>query len=200
MRVPTQWLRWASAAALVLGGSLSAAGAGNQVLDAELRQPNVRQPAFQVIIKEFEDANPGVTIKVEHRAHGRAQVRPSRRLRLGSGPRHLLHVGRPRPRRRVRQVGPRAADGQVLRRVQVGRSFPPRRAQLLESNTRAAGSASPTPSRARRSTTTRRSSRRPASPASRRPMTNWSPTPTSSRRPAFRRSPSAEPSTGTSCA
>jgi len=67
MRVPTQWLRWASAAALVVSGSLAAHGQEIRFWTLNFANDSANR-AFQSILKQFEDANPGVTIKMEQRA------------------------------------------------------------------------------------------------------------------------------------
>ena len=140
--------------------------ARDQILDAEFRQRQRSRRPTRTIIKDFEAANPGVTIKLENR--GTDEHKSALRVAAGSdqAPGHLLHVGGPRLGRRVRQVRPRAADGQILRRIQVGRRIHSARAGRSPNNIRAGDSASPPPSAARRSITTRRCSRRPASPAS----------------------------------
>ena len=66
MRI-TQWLRWASAAALVLGSVLSAEAQEIKFWTLTFDNPDVTK-AFNTIIKDFEAANPGVTIKLENRA------------------------------------------------------------------------------------------------------------------------------------
>ena len=67
MRVPTQWLRLASAAALALGGAVSAQAQEIKFWTLTFDNPNVTK-AFDTIIKDFEAANPGVTVKLENRA------------------------------------------------------------------------------------------------------------------------------------
>ena len=67
MRVPTQWLRFASAAALVVGGALSAEAQEIKFWTLTFDNPNVTK-SFDKIIKDFEAANPGVTVKLENRA------------------------------------------------------------------------------------------------------------------------------------
>ena len=66
MRVPTQWLRFASAAALVLGGAMAAQAQEIKLWTLNFANDFANQ-AFQSIIKQFQDANPGVTVKVENR-------------------------------------------------------------------------------------------------------------------------------------
>lgn len=66
MRVPTLWLRWTSAAALVLGCALSAQAQEIKFWTLNFAN-NSANRAFQSIVKQFQDANPGVTIKVEQR-------------------------------------------------------------------------------------------------------------------------------------
>lgn len=67
MRVPTQWLRWAAAAALVAGSSFCAEAQEIKFWTLTFDNPNVTK-AFDTIIKDFEAANPGVTVKLENRA------------------------------------------------------------------------------------------------------------------------------------
>lgn len=67
MGIPTRWLRWASAAALILGSVLSAEAQEIKFWTLTFDNPNVTK-AFNTIIKDFEAANPGVTIKLENRA------------------------------------------------------------------------------------------------------------------------------------
>lgn len=67
MHVPKQWLRWASAAALFLGGSLVAEAQEIKFWTLTFDNPAVTK-AFGTIIKDFEAANPGVTVKLENRA------------------------------------------------------------------------------------------------------------------------------------
>ena len=67
MRVPTRWLRWAAAAALVAGGSFGAEAQEIKFWTLTFDNPNVTK-AFDTIIKDFEAANPGVTVKLENRA------------------------------------------------------------------------------------------------------------------------------------
>jgi raffinose/stachyose/melibiose transport system substrate-binding protein len=62
----TKWLRWASAAALVLGGALSAEAQEIKFWTLNFANDSANR-AFQSIVKQFEEANPGVTIKVEQR-------------------------------------------------------------------------------------------------------------------------------------
>ena len=66
MRFPTEWLRFASAAALVLGGVMSAQAQEIKLWTLNFANDSANQ-AFQSIIKQFQDANPGVTVKVENR-------------------------------------------------------------------------------------------------------------------------------------
>ena len=66
MRFPTQWLRFASAAALVLGGAMAAQAQEIKLWTLNFANDSANQ-AFQSIIKQFQDANPGVTVKVENR-------------------------------------------------------------------------------------------------------------------------------------
>ncbi len=67
MRIPTQWLRWAAAAALVAGSSFGAESQEIKFWTLTFDNPNVTK-AFDTIIKDFEAANPGVTVKLENRA------------------------------------------------------------------------------------------------------------------------------------
>lgn len=67
MHVPKQRLRWASAAALFLGGSLVAEAQEIKFWTLTFDNPAVTK-AFGTIIKDFEAANPGVTVKLENRA------------------------------------------------------------------------------------------------------------------------------------
>ena len=67
MRIPNSWLGIASAAALVLGGTLSAEAQEIKFWTLSFDNPNVGK-AFETIIKDFEAANPGVTVKLEPRA------------------------------------------------------------------------------------------------------------------------------------
>jgi len=62
-----RWLRWASAAALVLGSVFSADAQEIKFWTLTFDNPTVTK-AFNTIIKDFEAANPGVTIKLENRA------------------------------------------------------------------------------------------------------------------------------------
>lgn len=65
MCIPTPWLRWGSAAALFIGASMAQA---QEIKFWTLNFANdSANRAFQSIVKQFEDANPGVTIKVEQR-------------------------------------------------------------------------------------------------------------------------------------
>ncbi len=66
MRAPRQWLRFCSAAALVLGGALSAQAQEIKFWTLNFANDSANR-AFQSIVKQFEDANPGVTVKVEQR-------------------------------------------------------------------------------------------------------------------------------------
>ena len=84
MRIPNSWLGIASAAALVLGGALSAEAQEIKFWTLSFDNPNVGK-AFEKIIKDFEAANPGVTVKLEPRVDRRAQVGSSRRERFRSG-------------------------------------------------------------------------------------------------------------------
>ena len=61
--------------------------------------------AWNQVEADFEAANPGIDVVLETRGDGRAQGRPARRGRHVRGAGHLLHVGRPRSGRRVRQPG-----------------------------------------------------------------------------------------------
>jgi raffinose/stachyose/melibiose transport system substrate-binding protein len=67
MHVPTRWLRWAPAAAIVLGSALSAQAQEIKFWTLSFDNPNVSK-AFDKIVKDFEAANPGVTVKIENRA------------------------------------------------------------------------------------------------------------------------------------
>jgi raffinose/stachyose/melibiose transport system substrate-binding protein len=67
MRVATRWLRWASAATLLIGGALAANAQEIKFWTLTFDNPNVTK-AFGTIIKDFEAANPGATIKLENRA------------------------------------------------------------------------------------------------------------------------------------
>jgi raffinose/stachyose/melibiose transport system substrate-binding protein len=66
MRVSTRWVRFASAAALILGGALSAGAQEIKFWTLNFANDSANR-AFQSIVKQFEDANPGVTIKLEQR-------------------------------------------------------------------------------------------------------------------------------------
>lgn len=66
MRISTGWLRIASVAALILGGSLSAGAQEIKFWTLSFDNPNVSK-AFDKIVKDFEAANPGVTVKIENR-------------------------------------------------------------------------------------------------------------------------------------
>jgi raffinose/stachyose/melibiose transport system substrate-binding protein len=66
MRISTGWLRIASVAALILGGSLSARAQEIKFWTLSFDNPNVSK-AFDKIVKDFEAANPGVTVKIENR-------------------------------------------------------------------------------------------------------------------------------------
>jgi raffinose/stachyose/melibiose transport system substrate-binding protein len=66
MRIHTRWLRFASAAALLIGGSLSAQAQEIKFWTLNFANDSSNR-AFQEIIKQFEDANPGVTVKIEPR-------------------------------------------------------------------------------------------------------------------------------------
>ncbi len=67
MRVPTQWLRWAAAGAIVAGSSFGAEAQEIKFWTLTFDNPSVTK-AFDTIIKDFEAANPGVTVKLENRA------------------------------------------------------------------------------------------------------------------------------------
>ena len=67
MRIPNSWLGIASAAALVLGGALSAEAQEIKFWTLSFDNPNVGK-AFEKIIKDFEAANPGMTVKLEPRS------------------------------------------------------------------------------------------------------------------------------------
>ena len=67
MRVPAEWLRLASAATLLIGGALAAEAQEIKFWTLTFDNPNVTK-AFDTIIKDFEAANPGTTIKLENRA------------------------------------------------------------------------------------------------------------------------------------
>ena len=67
MRIPNSWLGIASAAALVLGGTLSAEAQEIKFWTLSFDNPNVGK-AFEKIIKDFEAANPGMTVKLEPRS------------------------------------------------------------------------------------------------------------------------------------
>ena len=90
-----------------------------------------------------------------HPRHRRAQDGAARRGRLRQGARHLLQLGRPRPRRRVCQGGPQPAARQILHRIRLDGRARCRRPRPSPTSTRAASTACPSRSRARRSTTTR---------------------------------------------
>ena len=66
MRISTSWLGIASVVALILGGSLSAAAQEIKFWTLSFDNPNVSK-AFDKIVKDFEAANPGVTVKIENR-------------------------------------------------------------------------------------------------------------------------------------
>src|SRR5215471_14105398 len=67
MRFSTRWVRFASAAAFMLAGSLSAQAQEIKFWTLTFDNPNVTK-AFDKIIKDYEAANPGVTVKMENRA------------------------------------------------------------------------------------------------------------------------------------
>ena len=67
MRVLSGLLRAASAAALILGGSLAAEAQEIKIWTLTFANDSANR-AWQEIIKQFQDANAGVTIKVEQRA------------------------------------------------------------------------------------------------------------------------------------
>ena len=66
MRVSSGWLRAVAAAAVILGGSLAAEAQEIKFWTLSFDNPNVAK-TFDTIIKDFESANPGVTVKLETR-------------------------------------------------------------------------------------------------------------------------------------
>ncbi len=66
MSVRKQWLRIASAAALLLGGAAVAEAQEIKFWTLSFDNPGVAK-AFDKITKDFEAANPGVTVKIENR-------------------------------------------------------------------------------------------------------------------------------------
>ena len=67
MRVSAQWMRWGTAAALAIFASFAAEAQEIKFWTLTFDNPNVTK-AFDKIIKDFEAANPGATIKLENRA------------------------------------------------------------------------------------------------------------------------------------
>ncbi len=67
MGFPAKWLRWTAAAALAVTGSIAVQAQEIKFWTLTFDNPNVSK-AFEKIIKDFEAANPGVTIKLENRA------------------------------------------------------------------------------------------------------------------------------------
>jgi len=67
MSVSARWLRWGVAAALAIGASFAAQAQEIKFWTLTFDNPNVTK-AFGKIIKDFEAANPGVTVKIENRA------------------------------------------------------------------------------------------------------------------------------------
>ncbi len=66
MRISVKWLRFVSAAALLLGVSAAANAQEIKLWTLNFANDSANQ-AFQGIVKQFQAANPGVTIKVEQR-------------------------------------------------------------------------------------------------------------------------------------
>ena len=67
MPAPGRWLKLASAALFVLGGWLPAQAQEIKFWTLTFDNPNVTK-AFDKIVKDFEAANPGVTVKIEQRS------------------------------------------------------------------------------------------------------------------------------------
>lgn len=67
MRIPAQWLGLAAGAALLASSSIGAQAQEIKFWTLTFDNPNVSK-AFDTIIKDFEAANPGVTVKLENRA------------------------------------------------------------------------------------------------------------------------------------
>lgn len=67
MRVSAQWMRWGTAVALAICASFAAEAQEIKFWTLTFDNPNVTK-AFDKIIKDFEAANPGATIKLENRA------------------------------------------------------------------------------------------------------------------------------------
>jgi raffinose/stachyose/melibiose transport system substrate-binding protein len=67
MRMSTRWAKWASAAALVLSSSFAADAQEIKFWTLTFDNPAVTK-SFDTIIRDFEAANPGVTVKLENRA------------------------------------------------------------------------------------------------------------------------------------
>ena len=66
MQFRVQWLRAASAAAMIFAGGCAAQAQEIKLWTLNFANDSANQ-AFQSIIKQFQDANPGVTVKVEQR-------------------------------------------------------------------------------------------------------------------------------------
>ena len=196
MRI-TQWLRWASAAALVLGSVLSAEAQEIKFWTLTFDNPDVTK-AFNTIIKDFEAANPGVTVKMENRATD--EHKSALRVAAGSDQApdiyfmwaglglggEFIKSGLALPMDKYYAqykwddefIGPALSFSKQYAGGRFGLPYTFRGEALYYNKA---------------------FSRRPASQVCRRPMTNSSPTPTNSPPRAFRRSPSGEPSTGISC-
>ena len=197
MRVTSGWLRAVSAAAVILGGSLAAEAQEIKFWTLSFDNPNVAK-AFDTIIKDFEAANPGVTVKLENR--GTDEHKSALRVAGGSDQApdiYFMWAG-------LGLGGEFVKSGLALPMDKYYAQYKwddgsSARRSPSPSNMRAAGLACPTRSAARRLYYNKALFQKAGITASRRPTTNSSRTPTSSPRKEFPRSPSAAPSIGTSC-
>ena len=150
MRVLSGLLRAASAAAFILGGSLAAEAQEIKFWTLSFDNPEMAK-TFDSIIKDFEAANPGVTVKLESR--GTDEHKSALRVAGGSNQApdiYFMWAG-------LGLGGEFVKSGLAL---PMDKSYPPR--SRSPNNTRAAAMACLSPSAAKDCTTTRRCSRRPA--------------------------------------
>ena len=66
-----EWLRITAASAAIVGGAAAGHAQEIKFWTLSFDNPTVAK-AFETIIKDFETANPGVTVKLENRGDGRA--------------------------------------------------------------------------------------------------------------------------------